>query len=416
MSFSDQERISHAARRLGLGVEPTILAEARSTDEAVVMATDLSIPTPQPDNLVVPEGLDEAKSMAQREAPFRYWLPQMIGGPRRIEERLTWFWHDHFATSVKKVRASYLMFVQHLTIRQHATGNFADLLYAIATDPAMLVYLDGNKNRANELNENFGREVMEIFTLGIGNYTEDDVLAATAAFSGWTIARPGRTSPSGAGPGEATFIENFHDATTHTFLGVTRSHDAGSAVDAILEQPATAEFIATKLHRELVGLMPTPAALTRIAGAFRRDYSIMALVSAIIEEEAFWSDEAVRAKVRTPLERLIGLVQVFGLALEGRPAVEIVRWLERLGFAPFNPPNVAGFPAGHRLLGPYHLVHGFDLATLLPEVPDWSSSQELANRMGLFDLTPETVSVLEASSGTPLQGALVVNSPEYLTT
>lgn len=416
MSFSDQERISHTARRLGLGVEPHILATARSTDEAVAMATDLSIPTPLPENLVLPEEPDELRSRSQQEAPLRYWLPQMIGGPRRIEERLSWFWHDHFATSAKKVRVPYLMFVQHLTIRGHATGNFAELLYAIATDPAMLIYLDGKDNEVEGLNENFGREVMELFTLGIGNYTEADVLAATAAFSGWKIAKPGQANPRGVEPGEAIFVEHLHDPTPHTFLGITSSHDAASAVDAILDHPATADFIATKLHRELVGLTPTPLALGRIATVFRRDYSIMALVEAIVDGEEFLSDEAIRAKVRTPLERLIGLAQVFGLDLEERRAGDVVDWLNRLGFAPFGPPNVAGFPAGARLLGPYHLVRGFDLGILLPEVPEWSSGPELGRRLGLFDLTPETLNVLEAAAGTPLQGLLAVNSPEYLTT
>jgi uncharacterized protein (DUF1800 family) len=139
------------------------------------------------------------------------------------------------------------MYVQHMTLRKHATGSFSDLVYEIAIDPAMLIYLDGVQNNAGAINENFGREVMELFTLGIGNYTEEDVLAASAAFSGWIVAwTGGRAERLGAEPWKARFVPRRHDSTTHTYLGVTGSHDARGAVEIILEQPATAEYIGAK--------------------------------------------------------------------------------------------------------------------------------------------------------------------------
>ncbi len=147
MSYSQRERISHVARRLGFGVEPGIVQNATSVDGAIAAALDLSGTTPEPDELVVPETLEEARTPQQRSAPYLYWFSQMVSGPRRIEERLTWFWHDHFATSIRKVNMPYLMFLQHLTLRKHATGSFTDLLYAVATYPAMLVYLDGSDNQ-----------------------------------------------------------------------------------------------------------------------------------------------------------------------------------------------------------------------------------------------------------------------------
>ena len=398
MEYSENERISHVARRLGFGIEPEILNNSNTVDDAITATLDLTEETPEPTDLVTPIDLDSSKTPQQRQAPFRYWFTQMIEGPRRIEERLTWFWHDHFATSDRDVKMPYMMYVQHLMLRKHATGNFADLLYEVATDPAMLFYLDGVQNKVGSINENFGREVMELFTLGIGNYTEEDVLAASAAFSGW-IVTPGaeRAERFEAEPWTAHFVPKRHDATTHTLLGNTGSHDAQDAVDILLDQPATAEYVGSKLYRELVGLEPDSSTTKRIADAFRRDYSIMSLVEAVIDSQAFTSNDAIRAKVRTPLERAIGLAQVYGYEnLAGRTSLAL-RTLENLGYAPFNPPNVAGYPKGTRLLGPYDLVHGFDLTGMLPEHNTDATTTELTERLGIFDLTEGTRKVLRPS-------------------
>ncbi|MFV1970219.1 MAG: DUF1800 family protein [Acidimicrobiia bacterium] len=417
MNYSDKEQISHVARRLGFGIEPQILASATSVDDAINAALDLSTPTPEPTDLVAPVDFEDSRSQEQRQAPYRYWITQMVSGPRRIEERLTWFWHDHFATSIRKVQVPYLMYVQHLTLREHATGNFADLLYGVATDPAMLIYLDGFQNQVGAINENFGREVMELFTLGIGNYTEEDVLAASAAFSGWIVARGGgRAERLGATPWEATFVQRRHDDSTNTFLGVTGSHDAQDAVDILLEQPATAEFITSKLYRELVGPSPGEETTRRIAAAFRRDYSIMALVEAIVAEPAFTSDDAIRAKVRTPLERAVGLAQVYGYETEGQRGRgnNAIRMLESVGYAPFNPPDVAGYTKGTRLLGPYILVHGFDLSWMVSTSDAPSTTTDFMEGLGLFDLTDETRTVLDEAPDPATRAALAINAPEYL--
>jgi uncharacterized protein (DUF1800 family) len=197
----------------------------------------------------------------------------MRGGQRLVEERLTWFWHDHFATSITKVRVPYLMHQQHLTIRQHATGSFADLLHAIAVDPAMLVYLDGNTNAAGSVNENFGRECLELFTMGIGGgYTQEDVVEASRAFSGWVVNVPGRRrSPPGTAPWTASFVPQRHDTGTKTLLGVTGALDLPAALDVILEHPSTRRFVAARLYRELVGIEPDDATAARLGDAFGCD-------------------------------------------------------------------------------------------------------------------------------------------------
>lgn len=417
MAYSERERISHVARRLGFGVEPEILATATSTDEAIAAAVDLTTPTPVPTDLVPPIDTDDARSPEQRQAPYRYWLTQMVTGPRRIEERLTWFWHDHFATSIRKVAIPYLMYRQHVTLRMHATGSFSDLLGAIAVDPAMLVYLDGVQNQRGAINENFGREVMELFTMGVGTYTEDDVLAASAAFSGWVVARPGgRAERLGVEPWEATFVPFRHDASTKTLLGSTGPLGADDAVGILLDQPETAEYVGAKLYTDLVGLRPDDATRSRVAASFRADYSIMALVEAIVDDPAFVSDAAIRSKVRTPLERAIGIAQALPARPDGPRGSRAVRTLQQLGHAPFDPPNVAGYPSGTRLLGPFDLVHGFDLAWLLPDPMPTMTSTELMAALGLHDVSGETVAVLDAAGDPSERAALAVNAPEFLLT
>lgn len=433
MAHSERERISHVARRLGFGVEPGIVETATSVDEAVTASLDLSRPAPEPPVLDPPTDRDDERSREQRETPYRFWFEQMVAGPRRIEERLVWFWHDHFATDIRKVRVPYLMYQQHLTLRRHATGSFAELLHAIAVDPAMLVYLDGVDNAADAINENFGREVMELFTLGRGHYTEEDVIAASRAFSGWSIrtplleARLGRRGvelPDDVPLWGSFFVPRRHDDGEKTLLGVTGRLDAADAIDIILDQDRTARFVGAKLYRELVGLEPDEAAVDRIAAAFRRDYAIMDLVEAIAAEPAFTSDDAIRAKVRTPLERAVGVAQAFGvegLSGERRPGGPgatrgVLASLRSLGYLPFSPPNVGGYAKGLRLLSPFHLVHGFDLTVLLPPDPDDLSPEEAAARLGIFDLADTTREVLAAAPDPAVRLALTVNAPEYFLT
>lgn len=269
-----------------------------------------------------------------------------MAGPRRIEERLVWFWHNHFATDVRKVKVPYLMYRQHLTLRQTATGSFADLLHAIAIDPAMLVYLDGAHNASDAINENFGREVMELFTMGRGNYTETDIIEASRAFSGWIVLRPGGRSTRfvEGEPWSAQFAPSRHDGGQKTLLGTTGRLDTAGAIDVLLDQPATARFVSAKLFRELVGKWPDDSTNQRIADIFRRDYQIMDLVEAIVSEPAFLADAAIWDKVRSPLEQAIGIVQAFGPA---DPAANVLlRTLRTVRYVPFAPPTLPAFPAG----------------------------------------------------------------------
>jgi uncharacterized protein (DUF1800 family) len=251
-------------------------------------------------------------------------------------------------------------------------------------------------------------------------YTQDDVVAAARAFTGWVVAIPGRPRLErlGASPWSAVFIPRRHDGDTKTLLGVTAPLDMDGALDVILDQPATARFVVTKLWRDLVGLEPDDGTVTALARDFRRDYEIRPLVEAIAHHDAFTSDDAVRAKYRSPVEKLVGIVQASGTTTPSATttrarAVGPARALRAMSYLPFVPPNVAGFPKGGRLLGPANLVHTFDLVQAVPSAPRARTVDDLLARFGLFDVSDTTRAVLERERDPGRRFVLAAASPEY---
>ncbi len=412
-----------------MGPQPDRLEKLRSTDDALEAALDLSAPTAPPLVMAAPTDVDAANNVGAITPAISWWIDRMRSGQRLIEERLVWFWHDHFATSLAKVRVPYLMWQQHLTIREHATGNFATLLHAIARDPAMLIYLDGVSNAVQERNENFGRELLELFTMGRdGGYTEADVVAASRAFTGWTVNVPGRRLAAGAtapAPWSATIAPRRFDGGSKTLLGVTGALDADRALDAVLDHPSTAEFVATKLWRELVGTTPSRVTTKRLAKAFRRDYDVMTLVHAIVADDGFLADGAVRSKYRSPIEKLVAIVQAappravdvgrIGQRVSGARANGVGEALRTMSFLPFLPPNVAGFPKGARLAGPHNLVHGLDLLQALGGAPVAPRDADaLWARFGIVDVSAESRAVVQREKSRARRVALVAASPELM--
>ena len=273
MAYSDKERIAHVYRRLGLGSYPDLIASTETAEDAIDRALDLDHPAPDLLEMEVPLDRETANDIATLAAPVQSWLTSMVQSPRLIEERLVWFWHDHFATAIQKVRIPYLLWRQHLTIREHATGSFDGLLKAIAVDPAMLRYLDGSHNRVGHINENYAREVMELHTLGTDNYSQTDITEAAKALTGWVInvpyARQAQRYLSDYEPWESTVIPDLHYGGTTAFLGHTGSHTLEDVLDILLENPATARFITAKLWAELVGTPPDEKAMAQYAQVFR---------------------------------------------------------------------------------------------------------------------------------------------------
>lgn len=415
--YSDAERTAHVLRRLSLGGQPGVIDGLASPHDAISFALDISAEPKTFPEMEAPASFDEARAPRRMLEAIGWWIDAAAEPTRLLEERLTWYWMDHFATSLRKVPLPYLLWQQHLTIRRHATGDFSELLYAVATDPAMLFYLDGTRNHKGAINENFAREVMELHTMGPGHYSQDDVLAASRAFTGWVVKVPGTRADVLApdlAAWAATFIRSRHDGGSKTLLGVTAEHDLASALDLLLDQPATRRFVAARLHAALVGLPADDTEVDRLAKAFA-DYEIMRLVEAIVTGPAFMSDDAIRSQIRTPFDRLLTITQTYGLARGLLQAVEAM--LPAQQFIPFAPPNPAGYPSGTALLGPHALVHGFDLTSIIraDEVGDHDATGTAQlRRLGVRDVSEATRRAIASVASPAGQLALAVNAPEMV--
>ena len=284
----------------------------------------------------------EERKLAQREVFQRsfelqsWWLTEMLATRAPLGEKMTLFWHNHFVSSLQKVRSPQLLYRQNALLRRHALGNFADLLRAVSRDPAMLIYLDNALSRKGQPNENFARELMELFTLGEGNYGEQDVKESARAFTGWSV------DPE---TGEFLLRPFVHDDGTKTILGRTGEFDGNGVLDILLAQPQTAEFVAGKLWREFVSPAPDPAEVRKIARAFRESgYDIRAALKALLVSDAFYAPQNRAALIKSPIELIVGTLRQFDFRTgEVTPFVVTAN---QLGQRLFAPPNVKGWPGG----------------------------------------------------------------------
>jgi uncharacterized protein (DUF1800 family) len=264
-----------------------------------------------------------------------WWLHRMRHTPSPLLEKTTLFWHGHFATGADKVRDANLMYRQNEQLRQHALGRFGELVRGIARDPAMLLYLDSATNRKIHPNENFAREVMELFCLGLGKYSEQDIQQLARCFTGWEVQH-----------GVFKFNPYQHDTGIKKVLGKSGQFDGDDGLRVVLEQPAAAEFICTKLVRYFVSDEPEiPADLVApLAHRFRdQDLTVAPVVETILTSRVFYSLGALGCKVRSPVELGIGLLR----ALEANTNMaQLATRLRDLGQMPFYPPNVKGWDGG----------------------------------------------------------------------
>lgn len=265
-----------------------------------------------------------------------WWFAEMLATDSPLTEKMTLFWHNHFVSSQQKVRFPKLLVDQNRLLRQHALGNFGTLLHAVARDPAMVLYLDSAQNRRDAPNENFAREVMELFTLGEGHYGERDIKEAARAFTGWSIDRQS---------GSFRFYRLLHDGGEKTVLGQTGRFDGDDVLDILLAHPATAEFLTRKLWREFVSPDPDAAEVKRLAGVLRESrYAIRPWLRAMLLSPAFWQPAHRGVLVKSPVEFLLGLVE--SLDVEGVDPRVLALASRQLGQDLFAPPNVRGWPGG----------------------------------------------------------------------
>lgn len=328
---------AHLFRRAGFGATPVEVD--RAVAEGFPKSLDkLLLGAPDANELV--ELFTELGQYGKEADNIRvWWLRFMVEGGHPLREKLTLFWHNHFATSIAKVKQTPLMFEQNITLRKHALGKFRPFLLEMSKNPAMLLWLDSNQNVKEAPNENYARELMELFSLGVGNYTEKDIREAARAFTGWH---------TDSAPNHEVFEFNAlqHDEGAKTFFGRTGNWDGTDIVRLCCDQPACAKFLVGKLYTFLVSETPPPQRLLApIADQFRKsDYDIADLVKTMLGSRLFFSAHAYCKRVKWPVEFVIEAVRS---VIPGRtPFSELVEWLPSMGQSLFSPPNVKGWRTG----------------------------------------------------------------------
>ncbi|MEY2459457.1 MAG: hypothetical protein QOG30_1287 [Acidimicrobiaceae bacterium] len=367
---SDRETVALLHRRAGWGLAPGEL-DARlgdgvaATIDRLVEPDNHGVP-PSPDpwagvdltpNRPGPNATQAEKQQArqadrqQAETAIAAWLDHLASTPRPLEEWMAWFWHGHFVSGLDKVKVPLLMVQQLRTYRSLAFAPFPELVRAATTDPAMLLYLDGGTSTGSQPNENYGRELLELFTLGIGNYGEADVQAGAKALTGWTIDR--RT-------GNSSFAAARHDNTAQRYLDVDNVHDVDTVVAAVTAHPACAPFVAGKLARTILGASVDDALVHDLATTFAASgLDTRVLVRAILEAAA--SGRAQPTFVQ-PVPWLVAAERATGSTPPGRLRLAGLR---AAGQVPMLPPNVAGWPLGPVWLGASTVVARYNLASAL---------------------------------------------------
>lgn len=290
--------------------------------------------------------LEVVRPVEQQGRELRnWWIEEMLATDQPFTERMVLFWHNHFTSAFLKVRYAPSLVRQNALFRREAVGNFATLLREVARDPAMLIYLDGMRNVARQPNENFARELLELFTLGEGHYSEADIKAAARAFTGWSIDRE---------TGHFVNREQAHDGGEKTFLGQTGRFGGEEIIAILLKHPRTAETVVEKLWREFVSLTPDRAEIGRLAASFRKDYEIKPLVRAILLSAPFRDPANRGALIKSPIDLIVGSVRLLGLPVPEK--TQLARMLQGLGQLPFDPPNVKGWAGGESWISTYTLL------------------------------------------------------------
>jgi uncharacterized protein (DUF1800 family) len=329
---------AHLLRRAGFGGTSAEVAQAVSDglDATVSRLVNYeTIPTTDLDARLSRLALD----LATFNGISRWWITRILFSPRPFEERMTLFWHDHFATAISKVGDAGAMFAQNQLLRRHAVGNFIDLTIEISKDVAMLIWLDNYTNKKKQPNENYGRELLELFTLGQGFYSELDVYSASKAFTGWTFRRAG-------GGREFAFVDADHDHSQKDFLGRIGDWNGDDVVRIACGEFAHGRLIARKLFSYFAYENPETAVVDRFAQIYMdAGTTVKPMVEAILKSEEMYSEKALWSNVKSPVDHTLTGARQLSIDNDNisRQAINVMA-LE--GQTLFNPPDVAGWDLG----------------------------------------------------------------------
>lgn len=355
----ERKHASHLLRRAGFGGTPEQvlylrqLGRERAVDYLInYHEIDADLPEPdvseyeprRPRDVMAMSEEERKKTFAERRRDDRvlfenvvgWWVDMMVSSPRPLEEKLTLFWHGHLTSGYREVKSAHAMLKQNRLLRRHASGNFRTLLLDISEDPAMVLYLNTQQNRKGMPNENYARELLELFTMGTGNYTEQDIKEAARAFTGYTL------DPQS---GEVVFRPRLHDDGEKTFLGRTGPLEPADIIDIVLEQPVTAEFITRKMWRFFAYDDPEEDVIKALAAILRENqYEFKPMLRAMFMSDAFYSKRAMFTQIKSPVELLVGCMR--SLEIPAMDTATLNIGLRLMGQSLMQPPNVKGWDGG----------------------------------------------------------------------
>ncbi|HSR69486.1 MAG TPA: DUF1800 domain-containing protein [Acidobacteriota bacterium] len=354
----DRANAAHLMRRAGFSASPQEID--RMVSQGFIATLDELLEYETVDDSAMEEALAARDYQLSRAVPQveglvlanpvelnRWWLYRMINSRRQLLEKMTYFWHDHFATSLQEVNqvkpstGRPLILIQQDTFREHALGNFKDLVHDMARDPAMLIWLDNFLNVRNQPNENWARELLELFTMGVDQYTEEDIQEAARAFTGWTFDFD-RMNPDEFDY-DFLFIPVLHDFGPKTFLGRTGNWNGDDIINIIFEQDVTAEFIAAKLWEFLVYPDPDPGLIRQLGRVLRENgYELKPLLRAIFRHPEFFSQRAYRGLMKAPVEAGVA----FAREMELESPEFLPFFINQMNQLLFLPPDVGGWTSG----------------------------------------------------------------------
>ncbi len=329
---NERVRIAHLLRRAGFGASQQELT--RYEKMGLAATVDYLVDYENVDDGALESRLGSLNlDLTKLPDLQRWWLLRMVYTRRPLQEKMVLFWHGVLTSGNSRVARPERMWKQNELFRQQALGRFDVLLKAVARDPAMLVWLDSQSNRKSAPNENFARELMELFSMGPGNYTEEDVRESARAFTGYFLNNQG-----------FFFNTGQHDYGVKTFLGESGPFTGDNIIDIILKQAATPHFVCRKLFSFFAYETPEPEVLARLREALvNSGYSVKAAMKELLTSEAFYSEKSYRSQTKSPVELLVGTMRTLGVETD---AIGLPQLLSRMGQSLFDPPNVAGWPGG----------------------------------------------------------------------
>jgi len=383
MTRTDVRLVAHLMRRAAFGAPAwrlEQLAEKRYEELVEDLLDVQSKPRPEEDLL------ERFHAEYADEESYKWtgarWFYRMINSERLLEEKVALFWHNRFATAASKSNVNLMLRAHLEMLRDFGMGNFRTLLQRLSRDPAMIWWLDQQTNHAGAINENYGRELLELFSMGRGNYTEEDVQAAANAFTGWTLDQSIPRYPNGWWDFSFIFREEDHDHGQKTFLGRTGDLDGDDIVDEIVKQDATAEFVANSLHRFFVSDEPDQPAIERIAQSyFDSDYELIPMLRELFNSDEF-KDSAFE-RVRWPAEHVVNVVNIAGVLTDPYESglKNLVSASAMMGQELLNPPTVEGWHTGREWIDSSFLIERVNYAAEMLGNPYSPGMQKIIGRI-----------------------------------